>query len=90
MLKPCSRCYREAEISVVCVVSTVGTRPRRQKCSAVVLFCRRCMVDLLADDGHLWTHDLQKSVNNAYTHVNRPIEDGTDRGIETPAGAPND
>jgi len=89
MLKPCSRCSREAEFSVVCVVSTVGTRPRRQKCSTAVLFCRGCMADLLADDGRLWTDGLRKSVNNAYTHVDQPSEDGTNRENEN-RGAPND
>jgi hypothetical protein len=89
MLKPCSRCSREAEFSVVCVVSTVGTRPRRQKCSAAVLFCRGCMADLLAEDGHLWTDRLRRSVNNAYTDVGGPTEGRTDRENEN-RGAPND
>jgi hypothetical protein len=59
MLKLCSRCSREAEVSVVCVISTVGTSPRRQKCSATVLFCHRCVRDLLADGAHLLTDDLR-------------------------------
>ncbi len=78
MLKSCSQCSHEAEVSVVVVVSTVGSRPRQQKCSAAVLFCRGCMRDLLAG-GHLLTDDLQKSVNNAYTHVNRPSGDVNDQ-----------
>ena len=76
MLKSCSRCSSEAELSVVVVVSTIGSRPRRQKCSAAVLFCRRCMRDLMAG-GHLLTEDLQKSVNTAYTHIDRASGDGT-------------
>jgi len=71
MLKRCSRCSREAEVSFVCVLSTLGARPRRQKCSAAVLFCHRCMRDLLADGGHVFTDDVRKSVNNAYTQIDR-------------------
>src|SRR5207249_3080142 len=65
MLKLCSRCSREAELSVVCVISTVGSSPRRQKCSPAVLFCHRCMRDLLADGANFGTDDLRKSVNTA-------------------------
>ena len=90
MLKPCRCCGSESELSIVCVVSTVGIRPRRQKCSAAVLFCRACMADLLADGGHLWTDDLRKSVNNAYTHVDRPTEDGPDRHNREICDAPTD
>ena len=71
MTKRCSRCSREAELSVVWVISTVGSKPRHQKCSTAVLFCHRCMKDL-AERGHWPTDDLQKSVNNAYTHIDRP------------------
>lgn len=72
MLKACTRCSLEAELSVVCVVSTVGITPRRQKCSPAVLFCHQCMQDLLARRGRLVTGQLQKSVNAAYTHIKRP------------------
>jgi hypothetical protein len=78
MLKSCSRCSNEAEISVVVVVSTVGSRPRRQKCSTAVPFCHGCMRDLLAG-GHLLTDDLRKSVNNAYTHVGGAWGDADDQ-----------
>lgn len=70
MLKRCSRCPHEAEVSIVCVISTVGFTPRRQKCSVAVLFCHRCLRDLLAKRGRLFTDDLHNSVNNAYTHIN--------------------
>jgi hypothetical protein len=66
-------------MSVVVILSTVGTSPRRQKCSAAVLFCHRCLRDLLVDGAHLLTDDLRKSVNNAYTHINRPLVAGIDR-----------
>jgi hypothetical protein len=78
MPKSCSRCAREAELSVVWVISTIGSTPRRQKCSVVVLFCHRCMRDLLAEHGRLFTDDLQKSVNDAYTRVNRPSNPSTE------------
>jgi len=73
MLKSCSRCSREAELSVVCVVSTLGTRPRRQKCSAAVLFCHRCMRDLLEEGGHILSDNFRTSVNNAYTQMDRAL-----------------
>lgn len=82
MLKPCSCGSREAVFSVVCVISSVGIRPRRQKCSTAVLFCRECMADLLADDGRLWADRIRESVNNAYTHVGGPPEDRTDQENE--------
>jgi hypothetical protein len=78
MLKSCCRCSHEAEFSIVCVFSTVGLRPRRQKCSAAVLYCRACLRTLLDEDQFL-PSDLWESVNNAYTHVERPMEDPTDR-----------
>ncbi len=77
MLKSCTQCSHEAEVSVVVVFSTIGARPRRQKCSSAVLFCRGCMRELLAG-GHLLTDDLRESVNNAYTHVDQLSGDATD------------
>jgi hypothetical protein len=73
MPKRCSRCALEAELSVVWVISTIGATPRRQKCSVAVPFCHGCMRDLLAKHGRWFTDDLQRSVNNAYTHIDRPV-----------------
>ncbi len=86
MLKLCSRCSREAEVSFVCVLSTLGARPRRQKCSAAVLFCHRCMRDLLAAGGHLCTDHVRTSVNSAYTQINRAFtQPGDGPGSQEPA-----
>jgi hypothetical protein len=73
MMKRCSRCQSEAEVSFVCVFSTLGTKPRRQKCSAAVLYCHRCVRDLLADHGCFGPDDLRNAVNNAYTDVQRAL-----------------
>jgi hypothetical protein len=73
MLKRCSRCQSEAEVSFVCVFSTLGASPRRQKCSAAVLFCHRCMRHLLADGGCFGPDDLRNSVNKAYTDVEQAL-----------------
>lgn len=78
MLKRCSLCSGEAELSMVCVLSSIGIAPRRQKCSAAVLFCHKCVPRRLRDGGHLFTDDVQKSVNDAYTHVNSPSAVGAD------------
>jgi len=79
MLKRCSHCQGEAQLSVVCVISTLGSTPRRQKCSAAVLFCHRCLRALLAG-GCLGIAGLKKSVNNAFTRLTAPLRDGTDPG----------
>jgi hypothetical protein len=86
MLKPCSHCSREAELSIICVISTVGVRPRRQKSSKTVLFCHGCIRDLLAGGAHLLTGDLQKSVNNAYTRMNHSSGDAPNQKMEKKSG----
>jgi hypothetical protein len=73
MLKRCSRCQSEADLSFVCIISTLGAKPRRQKCSGAVLFCHPCMRDLLADRGCFGPDDLRNSVNNAYTDVEQAL-----------------
>jgi hypothetical protein len=72
MLKRCIRCSREAELSIAHVISTIGVGPRIQKPSTVVLFCHRCMHDLLDAGANLLPEDIRESVNNAYTRINRP------------------
>ncbi len=78
MLKKCSCCQSEAEVSFVCVFSTLGAKPRRQKCSAAVLFCHRCMRGLLAEGGCLGPDHLRNAVNNAYTDVERALAPAAD------------
>jgi hypothetical protein len=79
MLKKCSRCESEAKVSFVCVFSTLGAKPRRQKCSAAVLFCHGCMRGLLADSGCFGPELLRISVHNAYTHVEQALGPPADR-----------
>ena len=43
--KKCEFCGDLAQYSLAFVLSTVGVRPRRQKCSSVVLICDDCIRD---------------------------------------------
>jgi hypothetical protein len=91
MLKKCSRCQSEAEVSFVCVISTLGATPRRQKCSAAVLFCHPCLRDLLADRGCFGPNHIRNSVNNAYTDVERALAtpaEGAGAPSPRPGGGP--
>src|SRR4051812_17571807 len=41
--KPCSLCHNSADFSLVILASTLQARPRQQKSSASVPFCRFCI-----------------------------------------------
>jgi hypothetical protein len=66
MQKSCSYCSKPAQYSLGVVLSTVGTSPRLQKCSPVVLFCSDCLNEL-SETECLCTTGLRKAVNSAYT-----------------------
>jgi len=70
MPKLCSRCSRPAQFSLVFVVSSVGISPRRQGCSAAVLFCDDCLRELCESD-RLCTDTFKKAVNRALTALNQ-------------------
>jgi hypothetical protein len=69
MQKSCSYCSKFARYSFGVVLSTVGTSPRLQKCSPVVLFCSDCLKEL-SETECLCTTELRKAVNSAYTSLN--------------------
>jgi len=68
MLKRCSQCTREAEFSMVIVISTVGASPRRQKSSSAILFCGECMRDAFGG-GQSMPGTVRDRVNDALTRL---------------------
>ena len=78
MQKSCSQCLKEAQYSVVAIISSVGVSARLQKSSSVVLFCDDCM-HMLCE--RLYSTHLCKAVNSAYTTLNqRFLERATAKG----------
>ena len=41
--KSCSCCTRPADFSLAFLDSTIGVRPRGQKCTKTVPFCKSCL-----------------------------------------------
>lgn len=68
--KICNRCGLAAQFSLACLLSTIGQKPRRQKCTRSVLFCASCIrgfceaLDAAAPD------PLIGSLTEAYTKLN--------------------
>lgn len=63
------RCGARAKYSACVLVSTVGLRPRRQKCGRAQVFCLACIQKLLSER---WTMDasrVQESLRQAYTAI---------------------
>ena len=46
--KPCCRCSAPAAFSLALLLSTVGVKPRAQKCSKTILLCQSC-ISFIAD-----------------------------------------
>jgi hypothetical protein len=67
--KSCSECGSDAEVSLCQIVSTVGRRPRRQRCSASTAFCAACLqggVKLLRG---LSLENIRKPLSDAFTEL---------------------
>jgi hypothetical protein len=65
--KSCNRCHRPADFSLAFLVSTIGVRPRGQKCTQTVPLCKSCLssaVPFLADTP---LQDLEQPLRDAYT-----------------------
>lgn len=69
MKPPLCACGGQAEYSGCVLVSTIGVRPRRQKCGRAQLFCAGCMQRLLADQWKECSGGLQQSLRIAYTAI---------------------
>jgi hypothetical protein len=69
-MKPalCS-CVAWAEFSICVLVSTLGIRPRRQKCGGAQLFCAVCIQRLLAEQWMECAGAVQQSLTSAYTAI---------------------
>jgi hypothetical protein len=76
--KKCEFCGDPAQYSLAFVLSTVGVRPRRQKCSSVVLICGDCIQTLYESDPQI-PEELQNALKRAYTTLNSVPTDHTQR-----------
>jgi hypothetical protein len=72
--KKCEFCSQPAQYSLAFVLSTVGVRPRRQKCSSVVLICDKCIREFYESDPQI-PEELQNTLKRAYTTLNSPPTD---------------
>jgi hypothetical protein len=65
--KSCSRCTRPADFSLAFLVSTIGVRPRGQKCTQTVPFCKSCLSIAAPFLASTPLQDLQQPLRDAYT-----------------------
>ena len=63
------RCGARAQYSVCVLVSTVGLRPRRQKCGRAQAFCTACIQRLLQERGGMEASGIRESLRQAYTTI---------------------
>jgi hypothetical protein len=76
--KKCEFCSQPAQYSLAFVLSTVGVRPRRQKCSSVVLICDKCIREFYESDPQI-PEELQNALKRAYTTLNSAPTDRAQR-----------
>jgi hypothetical protein len=76
--KKCEFCSQPAQYSLAFVLSTVGVRPRRQKCSSVVLICDKCIREFYESDPQI-PEDLQNALKRAYATLNSAPTDHAQR-----------
>src|SRR5665213_2724661 len=65
--KSCSCCTRPADFSLAFLVSTIGVRPRGQKCTQTVPLCKSCLSTAIPFLASTPLQDLQEPLRNAYT-----------------------
>ena len=63
----CSECGNEAAISLCQILSTVGTTPRKQRCTTAIAFCAACLQSRVKLLDRLDLHGIQKSLGEAFT-----------------------
>ena len=68
--KSCSRCPRPADFSLAFLVSTIGVRPRGQKCTQTVPFCKSCLSTATPFLASTPLQGLQEPLRSAYTALN--------------------
>ena len=69
MKPPLCRCGARAQYSVCVLASTLGLRPRRQKCGRGVAFCAACIQKLLSERWSMNARGIQESLREAYTSI---------------------
>ena len=62
------RCGGRAEYSVCVLVSSLGVRPRRQKCGRSQSFCTACIRRLVEERSGM-ASGIQESLTEAYTAI---------------------
>jgi hypothetical protein len=65
--KSCSRCPRPADFSLAFLVSTIGVRPRGQKCTQTVALCNSCLRHAIPFLASTPLQPLQEPLRDAYT-----------------------
>jgi len=65
--KLCSECGDEAAISLCQILSTVGTTPRKQRCTTATAFCAACLQARVKLLRRLGLHGIQKPLGEAFT-----------------------
>lgn len=69
MKPPLCRCGARARYSVCVLVSSLGVRPRQQKCGNAHAFCAACMQQLLHERWSTGASGLRESLRQAYTAI---------------------
>ena len=65
--KSCSRCSRPADYSLAFLVSTIGVRPRGQKCTQTVPLCKSCLSTAIPFLASTPLQALEQPLTDAYT-----------------------
>ena len=65
--KPCSLCGLPSQFSLACLLSTIGQKPRKQKCTRSVLFCVACIRGFCEALATMAPNQLLGSLVKAYT-----------------------
>ena len=85
MKPPLCRCGARAEYSVCVLVSTLGLRPRRQKCGRARLFCASCMRELVNEQCGHTASEVLESLRSAYTtllRISEPLVHPSDKDAQ--------
>ena len=85
--KSCSRCSRPADFSLAFLVSTIGVRPRGQKCTQTVPLCKACIRHAARFLASTPLQPLQQPLKRAYTELGGHSEAISDDTGTCPASA---
>jgi hypothetical protein len=69
MKRSSCRCGAPAEYSICVLVSSLGMRPRRQKCSRGQTFCAACIQQLIKSEWLDHARPVKESLEQAYTAI---------------------